>query len=384
MSALLFLQQGIVMAGDPAPRIARITSVFDRLDSLRRSGKLDPEHWMMRIIGKDGLREATVGGILRQGEILQTVSTQHAELLLEDGTEIFVGPSSLVRFSNWYERDGNNRRVRRIELRSGLMKVKLKKIYSFDEPFLIENKYGVVRARGVEFVVEAGSGGKLEHSRQYSTRERVIREQEVELHALEGEFDLAPQVEDFGDKYRSVLVRSGQTSLVRLNMRKPTTPHAFNILKFQDYLAHAAPGVKFAVANNAASNNARASVAMNAPGESEIASVSPAQPKYARVYGPPNASRSIASVPTTSPSTERFRGAPSVSYYAGKSEPTRIGKEGESQVLKDAFTGGEKAKKVQTNPVAQLSYDQRYMNGGRNYFNGMKFNEGLKKGLLPK
>jgi hypothetical protein len=254
---------------------------------------IDKKYWALRIQGSS-TRDAVVDGVIHEYDTIQTIAGQHLVILLEDGTELLVGPSTRMSFSNWTGRDNLDRRVRSIKLVTGMLKAKVRKIYSELEPFVVENPHGVIAVRGTEFVVEAGSGGRLDYARRLTPGETYTRRNEIEVHALEGEVYLAKTREALWSPDTRVTLAAGQTSLVRDSLPLPQRPHAFDVGVFRTYVAKAAPGVPFNVIANT-TNQRRAERAENAKQEG-LDAVSPAKPAYAKVHRPTQG-RALASVP---------------------------------------------------------------------------------------
>lgn len=255
---------------------------------------VDKKFWGMRISGGGGDRDAALDGKIYEHDIVQTVAGQHLVVLLEDGTELIAGPSTRLEFRNWSERDSEGHRTRLVWMTTGMIKAKVRKIYSQLEPFVIANRNGVVAVRGTEFVVEAGSGGRLGRSGDFSEQEKTLRIAEIEVHTLEGEVHLARTMQGLADASSRVAVAAGQTSLVRAAMLAPQQPHAFDLSRFTRYLAKAAPGVDLKI-DGRTNNTQRSETAENV--KLKTSTASPAYPGYASATKAESAGRSIASEP---------------------------------------------------------------------------------------
>lgn len=249
----------------------------DQSNAIGRVTYLDKKFWALRLGGAGGDRDAVVGGQVFERDVVQTIAGQYVVMLLEDGTEILVGPSSRVTFKNWTERDSDGKLVRNVYLHHGMLKAKVRKVYSQDEPFVVENKHGVMAVRGTEFVAEAGHGGRLNSARQLSASEQVARRTEVELHTLEGEVHFAKNMSSLRNPQSRVSVQAGQTSLVRANMIRPQTPHTFDVKSFSSYVAKAAPTLKVNVVKST-TNERRAEMATNSGNKSDRSQISPSRP----------------------------------------------------------------------------------------------------------
>lgn len=248
---------------------------------------VDKRFWDLKIQGAGAEREVKVNAPIYEHDVIQTMARQHLSIVLEDGSELLIGPSTRVILKNWNERNSERRLLRVVHLQIGTLKVKVRKIYSQEEPFIVENKRGVVAVRGTEFVVETGTGSR----KLYSELEQGLRSSEVELHTLEGEVQFARNIVALSDPEKRVSVIAGQTSVLRLNMVRPQQPHAFDLAKFNTYLARSIPGVKLAVVPNT-TNEHRAELASNSKLDSKTAS--PAKPAFAQTK-PPAITRGIAS-----------------------------------------------------------------------------------------
>ncbi len=294
---------------------------------------LDKQYWGLRLGGAGGERDAAVNGKIYEHDLIQTIAHQHLVVLLEDGTELLIGPSSRIMFKNWRGRNSEGHRVRSIVFTTGMLKAKVRKIYSQDEPFLVENKNGVIAVRGTEFVTEAGSGGRL--GRLALTQgERAVHNSEIEVHTLEGEVQLARSLELLKNPDTRVSINAGQTSLVRTTMQVPQSPHSFDVLRFTGYLAKASPGIQIKVVKNT-TNAQRAETAANIEGKSTTAS--PAKPTYAKTDAVKNTGRSIASEPVAdeaSDSSHERRKAEAKSNLATTGNGSKLTKD-------EAFQGGE-------------------------------------------
>ena len=265
----------------------------DTKSAIGRITYLDRQYWGMRLSGAGGDRDAAVNGKVYEHDLIQTIAHQHLVVLLEDGTELLIGPSSRIFFKNWRGRNSQGRRVRSLVFTTGMLKAKVRKIYSQEEPFLVESKNGVVGVRGTEFVVEAGSGGRLGRL-ALTSNERATRNAEIEVHTLEGEVYLARTLVQLQSADTRVSINAGQTSLVRTNMTVPQAPHEFDVARFTAYLTKASPGVQISVVKNT-TNAQRAEMATNIAGKASTSS--PALPTYAKTNYKVAPARSIASAP---------------------------------------------------------------------------------------
>jgi hypothetical protein len=250
-------------------------------DAIGRITFVDRKYWKLRVHGRAADRDAVRGGLIHEKDEIQTIAGQRLAVLLNDGTELFIGPSSRVAFTTWFTRDSDDRLERTITLTAGMVKAKVRKVYSQDEPFLVVSPYGVAGVRGTDFVAEAGHGGRLAYARRLSAGEHEARRTEFEVHTLEGEVHVASDRKALKTAETRVAVRAGQTSLIRDGMRVPQQPRSFDLGRYSTYLAKAAPGVELKVVKNT-SNSRRAELASNSRGLSGIKAVSPAQPSYAR------------------------------------------------------------------------------------------------------
>ncbi|MBI3556210.1 MAG: FecR domain-containing protein [Deltaproteobacteria bacterium] len=344
-------------------------SADDANSAIGRITYLDMKYWGMRLSGSGGEREASLNGKIYEHDIIQTIAHQHLVVLLEDGTELLIGPSSRIVFKNWRGRDSEGRRIRSIQFATGMMKAKVRKIYSQEEPFLVENKNGVVAVRGTEFVTEAGSGGRL--GRLALTQgERATRNSEIEVHTLEGEVHLARTLSQLKNAETRVAITAGQTSLVRTTMQIPQQPHAFDVTKFTTYLAKASPGVQIKIVKNT-TNEQRASLASNAAGKSTTSS--PAQPSYAKTDAKAEAKgRSIASVSgpgsSSAATTAQYERRKSAAGEAAKDRPP-VGV-GSGHLTTDgvhqAFQGNEQDIAGATRSTSAISSSNGAQIGGEN------------------
>ncbi|MEW6056471.1 MAG: FecR family protein [Bdellovibrionota bacterium] len=205
---------------------------------------------------------------IAEGSVLQTFAGQVAVILMNDGTELTVGPSTRVRFSDW------NRRVqgllrRTLYFDNGVVRLKVRKAYSIEEPFLVVHKLGAVAVRGTEFILEAGPGGRLESARHLSTAELLERRDEIELHTLAGEVDFARSFAELEQAENRVRVFAGQTSLLRKEMTKPQQPHPFDLQSYKTYLSHAFHEPEVTV-SKAATNAPRAGLVLNVENSSVL------------------------------------------------------------------------------------------------------------------
>ena len=319
---VLIVFSGLVHAGD-FPGIGRIT-------------EMDKKFWNIRI---NVDQKAEKSGIIHERDTIQTIAGQHLSILMEDGTELSIGPSSRVQFTNWSNRDEDHHRYRIITLETGLLKAKVKKVYSAEEPFIVASKNGAIAVRGTEFIAEAGSGGRLGNIRTLSGRETISKRNEIELHTLEGEVSFAKSIPDLKNPNNVVSVTAGQSSVMRLGMERPQFPHVFDVQKFQSYIAKAMPAAVIQVVKTT-SNERRAEMASNSK-QQQIDQISPAQPEYAKIKPKSNSTdpsgRALASSKTEAPESRR----PSAAADKGNMVASKGDLEPDSDRIHDAFAGGE-------------------------------------------
>lgn len=243
----------------PKPVIGRIVSSYS-VDQRLWGDKGPPESWK-----------------IREGQKIQVLVGQRLELLLDDGTVALLGPGTEIVLANWTGRDSNYQRNRAIELVRGMVHVKVKKIYSPEEALLVESRYGVSAVRGTEFTAEVDEGEFFDPVRRKLVKDAT--RQEFELHVFEGEVYLARDRSGLRDKKRHVIVRAGQTALVRRLMDKPQAPHLFDLGVFRNYFAknfESAPTDTVLAIHTGASNEQRATLAVNPTPASVSAERAPA------------------------------------------------------------------------------------------------------------
>ncbi len=207
-------------AEDPKP-IGKIIQVDQKED--------DP----IPIIGNSGRRSACVDCPVYEGDVLATSKRQSITLVMDEGSELAIGPSARVKLENWLERDSGNKLSRTVSFIRGVMKVLVNKVYSEKEPFLVKSKDGIMGVRGTEFVVAADDS-------RLRGRER---ESTLSLYTVTGEVHFAKSESDL-QSGNSVLARAGYHSVISGGMSAPTTPVRFESKVLNRIIKSKLPQVK--------------------------------------------------------------------------------------------------------------------------------------------
>jgi hypothetical protein len=143
-----------------------------------------------------------------EGDQILTGPDQTVSLVLNDESEIVVGPSSSFHVNQAYEAAHPSTYL---ALAAGLIHAYVRKIYSEKSPFIVETPEAAMGVRGTEFVVEhdAASG-------------------ESNVHTLDGSVALASSPEQLHDPSKHALIPAGSMSTYRRGMARPAPPRAFN------------------------------------------------------------------------------------------------------------------------------------------------------------
>ncbi len=208
-----------------------------------------------------GEETAAEGRQIHEGDSMFTVAHQYFKARLNDRTILTVGPSTQVEIKNWTKRNSDNKLIREIYLKSGIVWLEVSKSYSQSEPFLVTTDQGVVAVRGTQFTVEAGEGGHLISERTLNTDSFVAERNETEVHTIEGEVFFAKNKKLLWDKEKRVVVNTGKTSLLRDGMDMPQPAHTFDLALFHKYFSSISDGL---VMTSQSNERAPASVDSNA------------------------------------------------------------------------------------------------------------------------
>src|SRR5579871_5557290 len=156
-----------------------------------------------------------------EGDHVLTGKDQTVAIVLNDGSEIVVGPSSEFLVDKAYD---EHARTTSLALAYGLIHSLVKKIYSAATPFVVETPSAVMGVRGTEFVVEQDPGTS-----------------EASVHTLEGSVAMGSNLQSLSNPSQSTMVAAGQASSIRRGMARPTPPQHFERQQYFNQLAQRHP-----------------------------------------------------------------------------------------------------------------------------------------------
>ena len=175
-----------------------------------------------------------------EGDLIHTRKGQMINVAFNDGSEISVAESTRVVIEQWHKKEKEFFNRRSFFLIRGGLHVIVKKIYSFEEPFLVRTSTSVIAVRGTEFVTLINE----------TEVNKFKKDQGVTLYALEGEVHFARDEDDLKSG-RFALVTGGYFSTLQSGFSKPTTPKQFKMNFLTHEVGGALAGVsKFKIKGN--------------------------------------------------------------------------------------------------------------------------------------
>lgn len=166
-------------------------------------------------------RNASVEDVVYEGDKIVTKKEQAVTLLLNEKTEITIGPSTsfLVEEYNPSERHSTI-----LSLAYGIIRALVKKTYEPGETFAVKTSSAAMGVRGTDFIVETNSKTKL-----------------TSVHTLEGEVIMGVDISSLRNANKSVKVPAGTTSMLKIGMNLPVAPKSFDQSTFRHDLQQRAP-----------------------------------------------------------------------------------------------------------------------------------------------
>ncbi|MBI3557832.1 MAG: FecR domain-containing protein [Deltaproteobacteria bacterium] len=186
-------------------------------------GGADGANATIEIKGDHGTRKGAAGEAILAGDHVVTGHDVTVTLALRDGSEIVVASDSEVSVSEVVA--VATRGSSRLGLIRGMLHALVNKIYTTQEPFMIEAGNCAMGVRGTEFVVERGDN-------DHTT-----------LHTLEGSVAIARTASELRSLQHAVLVKAGHSSAMSPGQKQPTPARAFNPKTLSQYLGTRAPSV---------------------------------------------------------------------------------------------------------------------------------------------
>jgi hypothetical protein len=190
----------------------------------------------VRATGPAGVRLIHTGDAVWQSDRIATDENETVHLVLTDGSEIMVGPSSEVAVDD-VRTTGKGTALRMVY---GILHAVVKHVYSDYEPFTVETPSGLMGVRGTEFI--------LEHYQDAG---------ETNMHTLEGNVAMAKTREDLRTPGKFQLVPAGNRSMINRAMRLPQPPQHFDPQKLVDRLAQNHPKMNFDKVHQSMAQNPR-------------------------------------------------------------------------------------------------------------------------------
>lgn len=185
------------------------------------------------IKGAAGARAACVGCAVYEGDVIETLKKQNLTIVLDEGSELSVGPQARVTLENWNQKGADGLLTRALGLARGAIKVIVNKVYSGQEPFLVKTSAAVMGVRGTEFVAAI-------NQEALAGREKDLT---VSLYTVTGEVHFAKSEGDLKEG-RAVLARAGYHSVMARGMDGPTTPLRFKPAALRGLMKKALPQAK--------------------------------------------------------------------------------------------------------------------------------------------
>ena len=215
----------------------------------------------VEIKGDKGTRSAAVGEALVAGDHVVAGHDVTVTMALRDGSQIVLAGDSEISVSE--VADKTARGGSKLSLISGMLHALVKKIYSKDEPFMVEAGNCVMGVRGTEFVVERESSGR------------------ATLHTLEGAVAIARTAADLRSPKQAQLVKAGLSSSMNPGDKRPQSPKKFNPKTLGEALSTRAPVIAKVVSVNQGARVAAAHAAAEkvAPAKKAVAPFKPPKPK---------------------------------------------------------------------------------------------------------
>ena len=177
----------------------------------------------VEIKGDKGTRQAAAGNELWAGDHVLAGHDASVTMQLRDGSEIVLGPDSEISVDEVADRTAKG--GSKLGLLRGLVHAIVNKIYSREQPFMIQAGNCVMGVRGTEFVADREESGQ------------------ATLHTLVGSVAIARSAADLRASKATQLVREGSSSLMKPGMKLPGAPKKFNPKTLDDYLGKRAPTV---------------------------------------------------------------------------------------------------------------------------------------------
>ncbi|MBI3556070.1 MAG: FecR domain-containing protein [Deltaproteobacteria bacterium] len=167
------------------------------------------------------LTTAAVGDTVYVGDHVLTPKNVSVSVTLADESELVLGPSSDFTIkASWSPASPNTH----LQMLYGMLHAVVKKIYSDEQPFLVETPTSVMGVRGTEFTVEHDQAGG-----------------ESTVHTLEGSVALAKSREDFRNPATHSVISAGTMSSMKRGMAVPPPSKAFERQAFFQHLSQRAP-----------------------------------------------------------------------------------------------------------------------------------------------
>ena len=215
----------------------------------------------VEIKGDAGTRSAAVGAPLLAGDHVVAGHDVTVTMALRDGSQIVLAADSEISVSEIADKTAKG--GSRLNLISGMLHALVNKIYSKDQPFVVEAGNCVMGVRGTEFLVERESTGR------------------ATLHTLEGAVAIARTTTDLKSAKQAQLVKAGMSSAMNPGDKLPRSPKKFNPKTMYDALSTRAPAIgKVITANqNARVAAAHAAEEKAAPAKKAVAPFKPPKPK---------------------------------------------------------------------------------------------------------
>jgi hypothetical protein len=190
----------------------------------------------VRATGPAGVRLLKTGDAVWQNDKIATNENETVHLVLTDGSEIMVGPSSEVAIED-VRATGKGTALRMVY---GILHAVVKHVYSEYEPFTVETPSGLMGVRGTEFL--------LEHYQDAG---------ETNMHTLDGSVAMAKSRDDLRTPGKFQVVGAGNRSMINRAMRLPQPPQPFDPQKLVDRLAMNHPKMNFAKVHQSMAQNPR-------------------------------------------------------------------------------------------------------------------------------
>ncbi|MBI3543038.1 MAG: FecR domain-containing protein [Deltaproteobacteria bacterium] len=162
-----------------------------------------------------------IGDTLYVGDHVVTSAQQSVAIVLNDQSEIVVGPSSDFTVKQPYTEQAP---ATTVSLLYGMLHAVVEKIYSDEKPFVVETPSGVMGVRGTEFIVEHDA-----------------KATESAVHTLEGSVAMAKSPEELRRPTAHALVTAGMMTSMQRGMASPPAPRKFERAAFFEHLKQRAP-----------------------------------------------------------------------------------------------------------------------------------------------